>query len=176
MACQTTEGRRSLLFVIRNATSIGSIICRRSFPHVEDANTLLHVLPQVVAAKAKDLSRGRRPPSPSTGTWCVPRTSIQENDTLVASCPADNSSETAAATLRIACQKCPGFPSSMLACLQGHEASLEQASSSSDEGDEGDDEFDGDLDEDDRVAAAAAAAAHTRSGVAVGPPAAGPGS
>ena len=69
----------------------------------------------------------------------------------------------------------PGFPSSMLACLQGHEASLEQASSSSDEGDDGDDEFDGDLDEDDRVAAAAAAAAHTRSGVAVGPPAVGPG-
>jgi phosphatidylserine decarboxylase len=59
----------------------------------------------------------------------------------------------------------------------GHEASLEQASSSSDEGDEGDDDFDGDMDEDDRVAAAAAAAAaaaHSRSGAAAGPPAAGP--
>jgi hypothetical protein len=84
---------------------------------------------------------------------------------------------TAAVTLRIACQKCPR--DMVQACcrfFQGQEASLEQASSSSDEGDEGDDYDDGEMDEDDQVAAAAAAAVHTRSGAAVGPPAAGPGS
>jgi hypothetical protein len=64
----------------------------------------------------------------------------------------------------------------MLSVFQGQEASLEQASSSSDEGDEGDDYDDGEMDEDDQVAAAAAAAVHTRSGAAVSPPAAGSGS
>ena len=98
---------------------------------------------------------------------------MHEHITPAASFPADNSSGNLAHRM----SEVPrGYGSSMLSCCQGQEASLEQASSSSDEGDEGDDYDDGEMDEDDQVAAAAAAAVHTRSGAAVGPPAAGPGS